>query len=70
MKGVKKMLNLLAEATPIDLSAITTSLTQGLNSGVQTTIDCMAAIAPFGITIFVAVLAVRKAKAFFSTMTK
>lgn len=53
----------------IDTTAIQTALTSGLQSGATTTISMMAAVAPYGITIFVAMLAVKYAKKFFNKIS-
>jgi hydrogenase-4 membrane subunit HyfE len=50
-----------ADTTAPDTSAISTALSTGVN--------CMALVAPYGITIFIAMLCVKKAKKFFSTMS-
>lgn len=58
-----------ADPSGIDTSAIQTALTSGLNSAATQTVSCMALVAPYGLTVFVAMLVVTYAKKFFSKIS-
>lgn len=53
----------------VDITAIKDALTAGLGNAATQTVEVMGLIAPYGITIFVAILAVKYAKKFFQKIS-
>lgn len=56
-------------ASGIDVSGISTALSSGLSDAATQTVSIMAVVAPYGLTIFVAVLVVNYAKKFFKKIS-